>query len=504
VSFSAAVCPACSSILPPTEEGETCAFCGTPMVDGRCPVCGSERLIEDPAASARRWTFVTLALAMVLLLGSAWLTRPWAALESTPEPDARAQYLDIPTATLTRTPTPTATSTPTSTPTSTATPTATPLFLTYAVVRGDTASDIAKQFGITTEALLEANDLSEDDILSLGQELRIPTSGNSGGESPTAEPAAADTPTAQATLAATAPQATPQPTSLPPTATPEPTQGPVIHTVAAGEHLGIIARDYGLSQEDIARANNMGVDDILSIGQQLVIPLSPSAGGEAPAAGAAPASAPAATPSGAPVEYIVQEGDLLGRIAIRFGVSTEDLARANNISVDSVLSIGQVLVIPGTVAEPTVTPLPTITPTPASQSLVDSLTGMVGSSTPTPRPPAAGQSTRRYVYARPNLLGPVSGSEFQGADAAILLSWASSGILAEKDWYQLRIWSADSEAIDETLWLKGTSWRLPESLYDSGQEGVLWWKVTVVRRASEAAEPQVLSADSQVYKLIWR
>ena len=494
VSSAAAVCPACSSVMPADDEGDACLFCGTGMFEGRCPVCGSEHQAENPAASARRWTYLAVSLAVVLVLGSAWLARPWADLESPPQTDVRAQYQSIPTPTLTRTPTATATNTATSTPTVTPTPTATPMFLSYSVVRGDTASGIAVKYNITTAELFQANDLTEHDILSIGQVLRIPT----GGASPdTATPAEPSTePTLAATELGPAPTATvPATATTVPSATPAPTQGNVTHTVVAGEHLGVIARRYDLSQEDIARANNIGVDDILSIGQQLVIPLAPS-GDDASAAATV-------SPSRAPIEHIVQEGDLLGRIAIRYDVSTEDLARANSISVTSILRVGQVLIIPGTVSEPTATPRPSATHTPASQALVESLTGITAS-TATPRP-AATEEAERYSYPRPNLLGPISGSEFRGADSAILLSWTSSGILAENVWYQLRVWSAESGGDDITLWTKATSWRVPGAMYRaSAVNGTFWWKVSVAHRPPEQGEPETLSADSQVYKFVWK
>ena len=50
-------------------------------------------------------------------------------------------------------------------------------------------------------------------------------------------------------------------------------------------------------------------------------------------------------PSG-PV-YIVQEGDTLWEIALRFGVTLEQLARENGISDPSQLSAGDELIIPG-------------------------------------------------------------------------------------------------------------------------------------------------------------
>lgn len=58
-----------------------------------------------------------------------------------------------------------------------------------------------------------------------------------------------------------------------------------------------------------------------------------------------PAQAQQGQPNG-PV-YIVQAGDTLGEIARRFGVSIEDLTKANNISNPNLLSEGTQLVIPG-------------------------------------------------------------------------------------------------------------------------------------------------------------
>ncbi len=55
---------------------------------------------------------------------------------------------------------------------------------------------------------------------------------------------------------------------------------------------------------------------------------------------------PASAQSAGPV-YVVQPEDTLYAIAARFNVSVNDLAAANGISVDGVLSVGQQLVIPG-------------------------------------------------------------------------------------------------------------------------------------------------------------
>jgi len=48
----------------------------------------------------------------------------------------------------------------------------------YTVAQGDTLSDIASQFGITTDELIAANDLLDPDKLSIGQTLIIPAPGS--------------------------------------------------------------------------------------------------------------------------------------------------------------------------------------------------------------------------------------------------------------------------------------------------------------------------------------
>src|SRR5690606_36630587 len=57
-----------------------------------------------------------------------------------------------------------------------------------------------------------------------------------------------------------------------PTATPEP-EGPPIHVVNAGETLATIAQTYGVPIDDIVVANNLANPNLLSIGDQLLIPV---------------------------------------------------------------------------------------------------------------------------------------------------------------------------------------------------------------------------------------
>src|SRR5687768_15787664 len=86
-----------------------------------------------------------------------------------------------------------------------------------------------------------------------------------------------------------------------------------------------------------------------------------------------PTVPPAAQPTSAPIKYTVQPGDTLFGIALTFGVTIDDIVRANNIADPNSLSEGQVLTIPQRSAPATATgtpgpsgppSTPTVTPPP--------------------------------------------------------------------------------------------------------------------------------------------
>ncbi|WBL16762.1 LysM peptidoglycan-binding domain-containing protein [Sutcliffiella sp. NC1] len=177
---------------------------------------------------------------------------------------------------------------------------------TYTVVSGDSLSVIAKKFGITTESLRSANNLTSD-IIRVGQTLTIPGSDNSPSE---------------------------QSTDL-------------NYTVVSGDSLSVIAKRFGTTTEALRTSNNLS-SDVLQIGQRLVVPT-----------GNSTISAPTPVPL-QPTTYTVISGDSLSVIAKRFNITTDSLRSANNLRTD-VLQIGQTLTIPssGTTTTPT-TPAPTV------------------------------------------------------------------------------------------------------------------------------------------------
>ncbi len=94
----------------------------------------------------------------------------------------------------------------------------------YVVQNGDTLSKIAARYGITTDTILWANDLSPGDALKLGTILKIP-----------------------------------------------PVSG-VIHTVVSGDTISEIAAHYWVDADDIVRVNNLWDAASIRKGMDLIIP----------------------------------------------------------------------------------------------------------------------------------------------------------------------------------------------------------------------------------------
>ncbi len=97
------------------------------------------------------------------------------------------------------------------------------------------------------------------------------------------------------------------------------------YIVQAGDSLYSISRRYNLTVDELKRLNNL-TSNALSIGQRLLIQGTPTT----PATGNT---------------YVVKSGDSLYQIANKYGISVDELKQYNNLT-SNLLSIGQVLKIP--------------------------------------------------------------------------------------------------------------------------------------------------------------
>ncbi len=127
---------------------------------------------------------------------------------------------------------------------------------TYTVQAGDSPASIAEQFGITTEAIMEANGITDPTGLYVGQVLVIPgaSSGPEGTPAATAEPV----PTSEPQL---------QPTEEPQ----QPAEGQV-YIVQEGDIPETIAAQFGITADALMVANGITDPTSLYIGQELIIP----------------------------------------------------------------------------------------------------------------------------------------------------------------------------------------------------------------------------------------
>jgi len=156
-------------------------------------------------------------------------------------------------------------------------------------------------------------------------------------ESPIETPTPPPTPTPVPTVAPTIPP-TPMPTPLPtaistaaPTAQPTTVSGEQTYTVQRGDTLYSIARRYGMNYLDLAAYNGIVNPHLIRVGQELRIP------------GGSPTPSP---PVSGEIEYRVQPGDNLFRIALRYNMNYLYLASYNGISNPHLIRVGQVIRIP--------------------------------------------------------------------------------------------------------------------------------------------------------------
>ena len=235
----------------------------------------------------------------------------------------------------------------------------------YVVQSGDYLAKISKRFNVTIASIKSLNNL-KGDVIRVGQKLKIP------GKVDVGTPAAAPAPAKKSSSSFTPYTG----------ATKE-------YVVKSGDTLGAVAYGNGINIRQLKELNGLKNDN-LRVGQKLKIPAEKPAKAVAakkaapaaakaveskPVAEAAPAAAPVAEPAvAAPAEpqpapaaevaapaaeqaavpaaapalatYVVQEGDDMTGVSIRWGVSAAEIRELNNLGDADQLKPGQILKLP--------------------------------------------------------------------------------------------------------------------------------------------------------------
>jgi LysM repeat protein len=194
----------------------------------------------------------------------------------------------------------------------------------HIVRTGDTLFSLARRHGTTILAIMQANGLTDPNLIYVGQRLVIPA----GSSAPPATPGA-------------------------------PASGETIYTVRTGDTLSALSRRFGVSMMTIAQMNGIVNPSLIYIGQKLVIPGGTVPPTTTPTPTAVPEPEATPEPDGG-FYYTVKTGDTLLSIATRYGTTLSLLVAANNMTNPNWIVAGQQLWIPSASAPaPPATPPPT-------------------------------------------------------------------------------------------------------------------------------------------------
>jgi len=220
----------------------------------------------------------------------------------------------------------------------------------YRVRRGDNLSTIAKKHRTTVSQLRRLNDLSNRTMLKVGRSLKVPDAGGDGikfvtGDEEARGPSGGAVPAVE-------------------------TRQKTYHVVRRGDNLSLISRRYNISLEDLRRLNELSNRSVIRTGQKIrVRPEAPAPKSAASAkrqtialasfkSNSAKAQkvskelphttrhvAAASSKKGAR-KHVVRRGETLYDLSKKYGLSMNQLAKANNVRINHRVMAGEKLLIP--------------------------------------------------------------------------------------------------------------------------------------------------------------
>ncbi|MGJ3920718.1 LysM peptidoglycan-binding domain-containing protein [Limosilactobacillus mucosae] len=177
----------------------------------------------------------------------------------------------------------------------------------YTVKSGDTLSGIASQYNTTVNQIVSLNQLSNPNLIYVGQVLKLKNSQTTNSSSSSSSTAT--------TTAGT-------------------------YTVKAGDTLSAIASRYSTSSSTLASLNSLSNPNLIYVGQ--VLKVSSNASTSSSTGSSANSTVTTAA------SYTVKAGDTLSAIATKYGTTYQALASANSISNPNDIYVGQVIKVSAT------------------------------------------------------------------------------------------------------------------------------------------------------------
>ena len=178
-------------------------------------------------------------------------------------------------------------------------------FISHEVQKGESIWSISQKYHISKNNLLSINNINENDILSIGQIIKIPQMFSKD-------------------------------------------DNYLVHYVKKGETLWSISRKYNIQVNSIITINNLNNSDLISVGQSINIPSIQGKNiGKNETSQDLSFKNVSKEDITRPITYVVRKGDNLWNIAQKQGVSLTTIAEINNLVNGNNLSIGQKLEIPG-------------------------------------------------------------------------------------------------------------------------------------------------------------
>lgn len=184
------------------------------------------------------------------------------------------------------------------------------------VVRfGETLSEIAQAYGVSTRELMARNGIEDADTIVVGQKLAIPSSVAEQPDPPAAAPDEGEASASERSVSISSLNRT--------------------YRVESGDTLAWVALRFGVEYEALRTLNGIQPGGGIRVGQQLILPATQN-------------ELQVTTPM---QTYTVRAGESLSGIAAAHGIALQTLMSRNGISNPDAIRIGRELIIPGQVRE---------------------------------------------------------------------------------------------------------------------------------------------------------